>query len=79
MIDGDKNLLNQTLNSVKLTTYSDIVDIKAKYSLLMDLCFTDIHLLEDALSLATVQSDILYEEDCFEIKSIKDKIESNQK
>jgi len=78
LIDGDKNLINQNLDNIKLATFNDIVDIQAHYSIIMDLCFNNTHLLEDALNLATDHTDILYEEDCFEIKSLKDKLEDNK-
>jgi len=78
-LDASKQLFDQKLESVILTTYSDIVDIQAKNIILMDLCFENKDILLYACNIASQRVDILYDESCQEIESLKEIYENSQK
>jgi len=77
IIDASKHLLEQKLDSLLLTTHSDIVDIDAKHVILMDICYEDKDKIPYACSIATQSLHILYEENCQEIERLKETYESN--
>jgi hypothetical protein len=79
LLDASKHLLDQKLDSILLTTYSDIVEIEAKNVILMDLCFENKDILLYACNIASQRVDILYDESCQEIESLKEIYESSQK
>jgi len=78
LIDGDKNLIYNNLNNLLLATYNDIVDINAKYVILLDTCKNIKH-LQYALEIATDCTYILYEKPCERLLQLKDKLENNKK
>ena len=78
LLDSSKNLIDQEFNSLLLTTYSDIVGLKAKHVLLLDLCFSDFEELEFAFELASESVHVLYDEECNEVKTLEENYESNK-
>ena len=78
LLDSSKNLIDQEFNSLLLTTYSDIVGLKAKHVILLDLCFNDFEELEFAFDLASDSVYVLFDEECNEIKTLEENYESNK-
>jgi hypothetical protein len=78
LLDSSKNLIDQDFNSLCLTTYSDLVGLQAKHVIMFDLCFTKLSELEFAFRLAQESVYILYDEECDEINTLKDKYESRK-
>jgi hypothetical protein len=78
LLDSSKNLIDQEFHSLLLTTYSDVVGLKAKHVILLDLCFSDFEELEFAFELASESVYILYDEECEEIRTLEENYESNK-
>ncbi|MEA1983327.1 MAG: hypothetical protein U9N39_07275 [Campylobacterota bacterium] len=78
ILDSTIHLNNQKDNNLSLCTYKDINALNSKHIILMDLCFTSKNEIEYAFNLSTISVDILYEEDCQEIKNLRSQYESNQ-
>jgi hypothetical protein len=76
IIDASKHLLEQKLDSLLLTTYGDIVDLDAKYVIIMDICYGNENEIAYACSIATKSLYLLYEEKCMKIEQLKELYES---
>ena len=79
LLDSSKNLIDQDFNSLCLTTYNDIVGLQTKHLIMLDLCFTKLSALELAFRLAQESVYVLYDEECDEIRTLKETYESTKK
>jgi hypothetical protein len=77
-LEGDKNLINQDFTNVLLATYNDIVDIKAKYVLLLDMHEIQEEQLNYACNIATDTTYIIYDDITPTISRLKEKYENNK-
>lgn len=73
------HLIDQKENTITLGSYKDINALNVDHIVLMDLCFTSKNEIEYAFNLSNISVDILYEEDCQEIKNLRSLYESSQK
>jgi hypothetical protein len=78
LLDSSKNLIDQELNSLLLSTYTDAIGLKAKHTILLDFCFSNTEELEGAFELASESVYLLFEEECEEIKTLEENYESNK-
>jgi len=78
LLDSSKNLINQNIENLLLSTYSEINGINPKFIILMDVCFAPVKELEYAFGLAEESVYILYEDDCKQVNSLRKKYESTQ-
>lgn len=78
-INSSEPLINQNFNNLLFCSYSDISELNAKHIILMDLCFTSENQIEYAFNLAQTSIDVLYEEECQEIKDLRNKYEQSSK
>ena len=76
-LESSVPLINQDFNDLLLCNYTDINAIKANHIILMDLCFTSENEIEYAFNLSESTVDVLYEEDCQEIKELRNKYEQS--
>jgi len=76
-LDSSLQLINQKEHKITFCSYSDINEFQTNHIILMDLCFTSINEIEYALNLSDISTHILYEEDCQEIKQLRNKYEQN--
>ena len=75
ILESSSSLINQNFNNLLLCTYSDTNELKVDHIILMDLCFTSENEIEYAFNLSTKSVNILYEEDCTEVKNLRIKYE----
>lgn len=78
-LDSSKQLINQKTHQLTFCAYKDINEFQTNHIILMDLCFTSINEIEYALNLSDTSVHILYEEDCQEIKQLRNKYEQSSK
>ena len=78
-IDSSQALLNQQFNNLLFCSYTDIHELNAEHIILMDLCFTSEKQIEYAFNLAHTSVDVLFEEECQEIKNLRSKYEQSSK
>ena len=78
LLDSSKNLINQDINNLLLSTYSEINGINSKFVILMDVCFAPPKELEYAFGLAERAVYVLYEDECEQVMSLRNSFESNQ-
>lgn len=78
ILDSNTHLINQEENKLSLCTYSDVNGLSANHIILMDLCFTSKYEIKYAFNLASKSVDVLYEEDCQEIKNLRNSYESSK-
>ncbi len=79
LLDSSKNLINQDIDNLLLSTYAEINGINSKFIILMDVCFAPLKELEYAFGLAESSVYVLYEESCEQVESLRTNYESNQK
>jgi len=77
ILDANRHLVEQQLDSLCLATYSDIVEMEAKHVILMDLCSAEDAKLLYACNIATEGLHILYEQASPVIEKLKEKYESS--
>ena len=78
ILDSNIDLINQKHNDLTFCTYKDINALNVNHIILMDLCFTSKNEIEYAFNLSKISVDILYEEDCQEIKNLRSVYESSK-
>jgi len=78
ILESTVPLINQEDNKLSLCTYSDVNALSANHIILMDLCFTSKDEIKYAFNLSNISVDVLYEEDCQEIKNLRNSYESSQ-
>jgi hypothetical protein len=78
LLDSSKNLMDQDLDNLLLSTYSDINGIHAKYIILMDVCFAKRVELEYAVNLSFEKTFVLYDEECTNIYHLRNNFENNK-
>lgn len=76
-LDSSSKLINQKEHKLTFCGYQDINEFQTNHIILMDLCFTSINEIEYALNLSDISTHILYEEDCQEIKQLRNKYEKS--
>jgi len=76
LLNGEKHLIQHNLNNLLLATYNDIIDINAKYVMLLDGC-DNINQLDYALQRASHTTYVLYDACCDTLVQLKDKLENN--
>ena len=77
LVDSSKNLMNQKLDTLLLSSYEDVHSIDVKFVILMDICSTDVRKLKYAYNLSQKNVYVLYEDECKNLDLIKDDFESN--
>jgi len=78
LFDASKHLLEQEVDVLLLLTYKDIVDIKAKQVILIDICSQEIDILHYAFGMTKEKIHILYEKECEHSKLLKEKYENKK-
>ncbi len=78
LLDSSKNLMDQNLDNLLLSTYSDINGVYAKFVILMDACFASRVELEYAVNLSFEKTFVLYDEECGNIYHLRNNFESNK-
>ena len=78
LLDSSKNLIDQELNSLLLSTYHDISEITSKIVLLSDVDTTSRGLVEFACNNAEEILYIVYENESEDIDYLRKKLESNK-
>jgi len=71
LVDGSKNLINQSLDSVLLASYEETIELNTEYLILLDVCFSNLTKLEHAISRATKSIYIIYDEECNNINELR--------
>ena len=79
ILESNIHLINQEENRLSLCTYKDVNALSANHIILMDLCFTSKDEIEYAFNLSNISVNVLYEEDCQEIKNLRNVYESSKK
>ena len=78
LLDSSKNLIDQNLDNLLLSTFSDINGLQAKFVILMDVCFASRVELEYAVNLSFNKTFVLYDEECGNIYHLRSNFESNK-
>jgi uncharacterized membrane protein len=78
LLDANKHLVDQKLDSLVLASYDDIIDLTAEHLIVMDLCCATQDQLQYTLNIAEQTLHILYEEECDKITMLKEKYENNE-
>ncbi|MBU0720677.1 hypothetical protein KJ877_05000 [bacterium] len=78
LLDSSKNLIDQNLNALLLSTYDQLSGVDAKYVLLMDLDSASDIQTDYAMNLADDTLYILYEDDSQKLQDLRNKYESNE-
>jgi len=76
-LDSSIHLINQKFTNLLLCNYLDTNELQVDHIILMDLCFSSENEIEYAFHLSTKSVNILYEEDCIEIKNLRIKYEQS--
>ena len=77
VLESNKGLVDQNLNSLLLASYDDICSIEADYVILMDINSTEIKKLEYAFNLCRKSVYVLYDEESEKLQLIRKNFESN--
>ena len=78
ILDGSKNLINQDLGSVLLSSYADINELNSEHIILLDVCNSNFTQIQHAISTATKSINIIYKEECENINRLKEEYENNE-
>ncbi len=78
-LDSSKNLIDQDLNSLILSSYEDINSLDVKFAILIDISSVDIYKLQYASNLAKEKVYILYQDECENLNILKDNFENYKK
>jgi len=78
LLDSSKNLIDQDLDNLLLSSYEEINSIDVKFVVLMDICEADIKQLEYAYNLPQDAVYVLYEEECDNLALIRNNFESTK-
>ncbi len=78
LLDSSQHLIYQNFEGLTLATYQDINTLSAKHTIILDLYSTSMQEIEYAFNIATTSVNVIYEEDCQEITSLKAKYESDK-
>ena len=77
LLDSSKNLIDQKLDSLILSSYEQISGLHAKFVILLDICTTDKMRLDYAKYIATDSLYLVYEEECEAIKEFQNEYKSH--
>ncbi len=77
LLDSNQNLLYQNLDSLILSSYTQISSMESKFVILLDIAISPINEVIYALNLSTDTTYVLYEEESVEIDNIRNEIENN--
>lgn len=72
LLDSSNNLISQDLDNLLLCSYSQISTMNSKFVILMDIADASLNEVKHAIHLALETAYILYEEDCENIKTLKE-------
>jgi len=78
-LDSSLALINQNFTNLLFCSYEDINELNVNHIILMDLCFLSENSIEYALNLAQTSVDVVYEEECEEIKELRNRYEQDSK
>jgi hypothetical protein len=73
LLDSSNNLISQDLDNLLLCSYSQISSMNSKFVILMDVANASLNEIEYAINLAQDTTYILYEQECENIKTLKEK------
>ena len=76
-LNSSTQLINQKVHQLTFCAYQDLNEFQTNHIILMDLCFTSINEIEYALNLSDTSAYVLFEEDCKEIKQLRNKYEKS--
>lgn len=79
LLDSSKNLIDQNLETLILSTYSQISGISAKYVILLDISLASDEELSCALNSSKDSVYILYEEESQKLFNLREKFEKNER
>ncbi|MCD6433728.1 MAG: hypothetical protein J7L21_06775 [Sulfurimonas sp.] len=78
LLDSSRNLIDQDLDNLLLSTYSQISGITAKYVILLGISLASIQELNYAVNSSKDSVYILYEDECEKLSMLKEKFEKNK-
>ena len=78
LLDSTKNLIDQNLDNLLLSTYKDINGLNAKFIILMDVCFAQHTQLDYAINLSDFKTFVLYDDECENIYHLRNNFENNK-
>jgi hypothetical protein len=78
LLNSSKNLIDQDLNSLMLSSYDDINSLNVKFVILMNICYADVDELSYAYNLAKKKVYVLYEGECENLALIRNNFENHQ-
>lgn len=79
VVDNSKKLFDQNLKNILLATYNDIIDLNAKFVLLLDVPFAPHLELAYAFYLASNTTYVIYEDECEQIDTLRKTYENHKK
>jgi len=71
LLDSSKNLINQNINNLLLSTYNDLNGINAKTIILLDICHAPHKELLYSFTLADESVYLLYEDECEQLNNLR--------
>jgi len=77
-LDSSLHLIDQNFQNIIFCNYKENNSLTPNHVILMDLCSTSENEIKYAYNLSSKSVDILYEDDCIEVKRLKENYESNQ-
>ncbi len=78
LLDSSKNLIDQDINNLLLSTYEELSSISAKFVILLDVCSASKEQLDYASSLCEDSCYVIYDEECENIDYLRNKYEDKQ-
>lgn len=78
LLDSSKNLIDQDIDNLLLSTYEELSSINAKFVILLDVCSASKEQLKYASNLCEDSCYVIYDEECENIKYLRNKYESNE-
>jgi len=76
LLDSSKNLVDQDIDNLVLSTYEELGTINAKFVILLDVCCASKEQLKYASNLCEESCYVIYDKDCENIKDLRSKYES---
>ena len=78
MLNASKSLIDQDLDNLLLSSYSDVNALEKKLVILIDICFANTHQLQYAYNLALESVHVVYENECENLHILRNDFENNE-
>ena len=78
ILEASQSLIDQNLDNLLLSSYSDINSLEKKVVILIDICEADTFQLQYACNLSLENLHVVYEDECENIKTIREILENNK-